>query len=234
MLSVDQLERMDNRSAAALYDAEVQQIPLLPRETQPPYIAQAQAGDQVAQHVLLHNCLNWMKRRAKATYLDRTPMHTDLMDLISHANMKMLEAMPCALAANDPISYLMTVGANEMRWYCLYRDPLITRKRDEPLTYSHPATVSLEATNETATAEAAYAADNPEYEVVCSALAKLSKRHRTVLIYAYGLNGEKKLSNEDIAIELQLPKETIEKYLWRTKRRLAAKLGSYAAVKGLR
>ena len=54
-----------------------------------------------------------------------------------------------------------------------------------------------------------------------------------VLTFAYGLNGEPKLCNEDIAAELDLPKETIEKYLWRAKRRLAAILGSYAAAKGL-
>jgi DNA-directed RNA polymerase specialized sigma24 family protein len=233
MLSLDQLERMDDLSAGALYDAEVKQIPLVPREDQLPYIAQAQAGDQVAQHVLLHNCLNWMKRRAKATYLDRMPQHTDLMDLISHANMKMLEAMPYALAANDPIAYLMTVGANEMRWYCLYCDPLIMRKRDEPLTYSHPATVSLEASNGAVTDEAACVAAQPEYKLVYRALAQLSRQHCMVLTYAYGLNGEKKLSNEAIATELHLPKETIEKYLWRAKRRLAAQLGSYAAAKGL-
>jgi DNA-directed RNA polymerase specialized sigma24 family protein len=234
MLPLDQLERMDDLSAAALYDAEVKQIPLLPREDQPPYIIQAQAGDVVAQHVLLHNCLNWMKRQAKTIYLDRMPRHTDLMDLISHANVKMLEAMPCALAANDPISYLMTVGANEMRWYCLYHDPLVTRKRDEPLTYSHPGTVSLEASNEALAEQAACPAAQPEYKVVYRTLAQLSKRHRIVLTYAYGLNGDKKLCNEDIAAELHLPKETIEKYLWRAKRRLAAKLGSYAAAKGLK
>ena len=177
MLSLDQLERMDDLSAAALYDAEVKRIPLLPREEQPPYIAQAQAGDQVAQHVLLHNCLNWMKRQALATYVDRMPKHSDLMDLIAHANMKMVEAMPAALAANDPISYLMTVGANEMRWYCLYRDPMIMRKRDEPLTYSHPKTVSLEASNGAGTEVTVCTAGNPEYSVVYSALAQLSTRH---------------------------------------------------------
>ena len=120
-----------------------------------------------------------------------------------------------------------------MRWYCLYRDPLIARKRDEPLTYSHPTTVSLEASDGTVSEETAPAETPPEYNIVYCALAQLSSRHRMVLTYAYGLNGEKKLCNEDIAAELDLPKETIEKYLWRAKRRLVAILGSYAAAKGL-
>jgi hypothetical protein len=67
------------------------------------------------------------------------------MDLIGEANVKMLEAMPNALQANDPIAYLMGVSAIEIRRYCAYHDPLIKRSKDKPAV-THQ-TVSLDADN---------------------------------------------------------------------------------------
>jgi RNA polymerase sigma factor (sigma-70 family) len=232
MLPVDVLNRMDDLSAATLYQSEVRRIPLLSREEQTPYIDQARQGDTDAQSVLMHTCLNWVMRQARTTYRNRLPQHTDMMDLVGVANLKMWEAMHKALAANDPIAYLISVGATEMHRYCLYADPLIKRQRDQPFTKPHPAMVSLEA-NDTVTTEQP-PTDKPHLRLVYQALGTLSARHRTVLTAAYGLNGETAHKNEDIAAMLNLPKATVEKYLWRAKRRLAVKLGAYATELGLR
>jgi RNA polymerase sigma factor (sigma-70 family) len=210
----------------------VRRIPLLSREAQAPYIVQARQGDTDAQYALLHNCLNWTMRQARTTHSNHLPQHTDMMDLVGQANLKMWEAMPKALAAHDPIAYLMSVGATEMQRYCLYADPLIKRQRDQPFTKPHPATVSLEATDTISPEQPP--SGRPELRLVHRALSTLSARHRTVLTVAYGLNGEKVHKNEDIAAMLNSPKATVEKYLWRAKKRLAAKLGAYATELGLR
>lgn len=228
--TIDDLNRMDDLSGAALYRAEVQRIPYLTREQQADYVGAAQAADTVATHALILNCLNWTMRRARAIYRDREPEHTDVMDLVGTANMRMLEAVPHALTADDPVSYLMTVASNAMRWQVTYRDPLVTRQRDQPLTREHPTTVSLEDWDmPVAEAEPS----TGERQFVYEALATLSTRHQIVLEAAYGLHGGQAMKNEDIALMLNVSKGTVEKYLWRAKRRLAAKLGSYLTELGL-
>jgi RNA polymerase sigma factor (sigma-70 family) len=222
--SADELNRMDDLSGAALYRAEVKRIGFIPRDEQSGYIDAAREGNEAAQHRLILNCLNWTMRRAAAIYHDREPEHTDVMDLIGQANMRMVEVAPKALAADDPISYFMSVAANEMRWHVTYHDPLVKRKRDQPLTSAHPSTVSLEGRDaplhETPP-------DRQDFGIVYKALGTLSKRHQMVLAAAYGLHGETVRKNEDIAAMLNVSKATVEKYLWRAKRRLAAKLASY-------
>ena len=126
--TLDDLNRMDDLSGVALYRAEVQRIPYLTREQQADYVSAAQAGNTDATHALVLNCLNWTMRRARAIHRDREPQHTDVMDLVGTANIRMLEAAPNALGADDPVSYLMTVASNAMRWQVTYKDPLVTRQ----------------------------------------------------------------------------------------------------------
>lgn len=222
MLGIDELQQMSDLSGPALYRAEVKRIPFIPRDEQSAYVEAAQAGDTDAQHELILNCLNWTMRRAHAMCRDYAPQHSDMMDLIGHARLKMMEALPCALRADDSIAYCMMVGASAIRWYCLYNDPLVQRKRDEPLTYSHPTTVSLEAHD--ALPDNELPQDELEYKIVYEALGQLSNRHQAVLIAAYGLHGEARHRNEDIAAMLGVDKGTVEKYLWRAKKRLEDKL----------
>jgi len=228
--TIDELNWMDDLSGAALYRMEVQRISYLSREQQADYIGQAQAGDANATHALILNCLNWAMRRARAIHRVREPQHTDVMDLVGTANMRMLEVMPSALQADDPISYLMTVASNAMRWQVTYRDSLVTRQRDQPLANAHPTTVSLEDWD-VPIAEAA--PTQQDYQFVYDALKQCSRRHQIVLEAAYGLHGGKAMKNEDIAAMLHVSKGTVEKYLWRAKRRLAAKLGPYLTELGL-
>src|SRR5438067_13593371 len=143
--TLDELKRMDDLSGSTLLSAEVKRITLLAREEQPAYIEAAQVGDTDATHALILNCLNWTMTKAASIYRDREPAHSDLMDLVGHGHLKMLEALPKALHANDPTRYLMSVSALEMRLYCTYDDPLVRRSRWRPKSDNHPTTVSLEA-----------------------------------------------------------------------------------------
>jgi RNA polymerase sigma factor (sigma-70 family) len=227
--TLDELKRMDDLSGAALYRAEVQRIPFLAREEQPAYIEAAVGGDVDATHALILNCLNWTMRRARAIHRDREPEHTDVMDLVGTANLRMLETVPNALQADDPVAYLMTVASHAMRWQVTYRDPLVTRQRDQPFTKPHPSTVKLEDREVPVTEIPATVSD---CQFVYDALAKLSKRHQIVLEAAYGLRGGRAMKNEDIALMLHVSKETVEKYLWRARRRLARKLGELGMGRG--
>jgi RNA polymerase sigma factor (sigma-70 family) len=220
--TLDELKRMDDLSGANLYRAEVQRIPYLPRDEQPAYIEAAVSGDREATHALILNCLNWTMRRAHTIHRDREPEHTDVMDLVGTANVRMLETVPNALQADDPVAYLMTVASHAMRWHVTYRDPLVTRHRDQPFTKPHPGTVRLEERDVPVTDCVAAPAD---CQFVYEALSKLSKRHQIVLEAAYGLRGSRAMKNEDIALMLNVDKGTVEKYLWRAKKRLARKLG---------
>jgi RNA polymerase sigma factor (sigma-70 family) len=228
--TIDELNRMDDLSGATLYRMEVQRIAFLSREQQADYVGAAQAGDTGATQALILNCLNWTMRRARAIHRDREPQHTDVMDLVGTANVRMLEALPNALQADDPTSYLMTVASNAMRWQVTYRDPLVTRQRDQPLANAHPTTVSLEDRD---VSVAAAPSSTSECQFVYDALKQLSKRHQVVLAAAYGLRGERVMKNEDIAAMLHVSKGTVEKYLWRAKRRLMAKLGPYLTELGV-
>ena len=233
MLTIDELSQMTDISGPALYRAEVRRIPIIPRDEQPAYIEAARNSEEAAGHELILNCLNWTMSRAAAICRDRPPEHSDMMDLVGQANVKMVETMPNALAAKDPVAYLMSVSAWEMQRYRMYHDPLIKRPKDKPPDTPHPGTVSLD-TIETPASQEIPPPDIPEYKIVHKALGQLGKRQRIVLMAAYGLNGGTRQRNEDIAAMLHMSKQTVEVYLWRAKKRLAAKLAPYLGELGLR
>src|SRR2546430_2409019 len=97
LLPLEQLQQMDDLSGSTLYSAEVRRIPFIAREEQPTYVEAARNGDNEARNALLLNCLNWTMTKAASIYRDREPAHSDLMDLVGHAHLKMLEALPKAL-----------------------------------------------------------------------------------------------------------------------------------------
>jgi len=237
--TIAELDQMDDLSGSALYSAEVKRIPFIPREEQAVYVEAARMGDETAQQRLLMNCLNWTMTKAASVYRDREPAHSDLIDLVSHAHLKMLEALPKAVHADDPMRYLMSVSALEMRLYCTYEDPLVKRPRWRLKDNNHPTTVSLEAgTNppvETiAVTDERERIDALEYQLVQDALADLAERRRQVLTAAYGLFDHPAMHIAEIALMLNVPKKVVENDLYRGKRALAAKLGPYAAELGLR
>lgn len=79
---------------------------------------------------------------AKATviYTENHPVHSDIMDLVGQANVEIIEALPIALEADNPIRYLMSVGALAMKRYCFYNDPLVKRPRGRGDDYKHIVT----------------------------------------------------------------------------------------------
>ena len=238
MLTADELGPMQDLSGAALFSAEVKRIPFIPRDQQSAYVEAAKNGEIDARHALITNCLNWTITKAASIYQDKQPEHSDLMDLVGHAHISMLEALPRALRARDPVRYLMAVSEVEMKMYCLYHDPMVQRPYWRAPTYSHPTTVSLEEQPYVLDAAEMHAGenipDNPALRVVYDALAGMSSRRRQIVTAAYGLDGHPAMRISDIALKFDLSKKTVENYLYRSKRELARKLGPYLGKLGIR
>src|SRR5438046_2030010 len=124
MLTIDELDQMDDLSGSALLRAEVQRIRYLTPGERDNYIAAARSGNEEARSALLTDCLHFVLYKASVTYQERRPPHSDMMDLIGHAHIKLLEAFPKALTADAPMKYLLSIAAIEMRLYCTYDDPM--------------------------------------------------------------------------------------------------------------
>ncbi|SRR6266571_5272767 len=238
MPTIDVLDQMDDLTGSALYSAEVRRIPFLTNDEQAGYIEAARNGDEAARQRLLLNCLNWTMTKAASIYQEREPAHSDLMDLVGHANVKLCEALDNALVSSSPVKYLMSVAALEMKFYCIYHDQIVMRSRNRPVSDTHPITVSIEqAPVETiAAAEVQLSTDEPPeaaYHIVHDAIRSLSDRRREVITAAFGLFDQPALHAADIALMLNIPKRSVENYLCRAKRQLAAKLAPYVTEKGL-
>ncbi len=227
MLTIDELDKLPDISGVALYKAEVQHISLL-SEAEEAYTAEAaRQGDTEARDVLIHQCLRFVLSKAQVVYRDFQPAHTSVMDLIGQAHVTLLETMPNALASTDPVRYLMSVAAKEMKRTCLYDDPLIARKRGLPLTRQHPVTVHTDM-DQLPTPEPLPITPSEQLQ---EAVMGLSEKKRLVLIAAYGLFGQARKPRQEIADELDMKKVTVDKYLYVAKRRLAEKLGGWPPVK---
>ncbi len=245
LLTIDELNRMDDITAAEQYSAEVRRIEFLTREQQAAYVTAAQAGNEDARHALIVNCLNWTLSKAAYTWLNEEPGHTDVLDLAQHANLKMLEALPRALTCENPTSYLLSVAAHEMRLYCIYEDHLVRRPNHPVKTKQFPETVSLEADSYSLLActpgpdcslespEAKECLDSPEYKIVEAAMRDMSWRRRQVLSCVYGLFGNPAMRVADVALMLNVPVKIVENELYRGKKCLAKKLVPYLAELGV-
>ncbi len=233
MLTTDELDQLDDLSGRVLYEVEVQRIPYLTPDERDAYIAEARLGSQEARNQLITDCLHYTLYKADVTYRDRTPPHSDVMDLIGHAHVTLLEVFPKALMAEKPIKYLLSMAAVEMRLYCTYDDPLIRRSRTKPFSADHPHTVTIEAAQlvvDTASEPMAEA----EYRLVYGAVHELTEQRRDILIAVYGLFGQPTSSIEDIAALRHLKVATVKNYLWRAKVKLAKRLGPYVLDKWLK
>lgn len=145
MLTLDELKEMGDISGLALYHAEAKRIPPLTPQEQGTLLEEARHGSVAARNRVLMNCLSDTMRMAKYKLSERELRHSDLMDLIGVANVKMLEKFPKALEKEDPIQYLMTEVMYDMKHYMLYNDPMIQRSRQIKFDRSHPITSSGEA-----------------------------------------------------------------------------------------
>jgi RNA polymerase sigma factor (sigma-70 family) len=243
MLPLETLDRMDDISGSALYTAETNQIEFLTNEQQAAYTQAALNGDEQARNALLTNCLHWTLSKAAFTWMEREPGHSDLMDLVGHANMKMCETMPKALKSSDPMKYLLSVAASEMKQYCTYEDPMVQRPRGTYPPKPVTPTFSLEDSPRLQTtpgpdvrlesAEARERLDSPEYKLVFEALQELTKRRRTILMAIYGLFGHPAMTMTEIAAMLNITKKAVEGDLYSGKKQLAERLAPYVVEKGL-
>jgi len=225
MLSIDELDQFDGLSGAALHSAEVQRIPYLTPDERDGYIEAARLGSIDARNALITDCLHYTLYKAGVTYHERRPAHSDLMDLVGHAHVTLVEAFPRALQAEKPIKYLLSIVALEMRLYCTYDDPMIRRPRTRPFSANHPYTVSIEAAGEPEAAEGAEQRPNEAYQLVYDAVQQLTQQRREIITAVYGLFGHSVSRIEEIAEQRQLKVATVKNYLWRAKTTLARKLG---------
>jgi DNA-directed RNA polymerase specialized sigma subunit len=220
-------------SAHDLYSAEVQHIDRLTPEQQAQAIAEAQSGNVEAQHALVAHCLNWTRMKAEAIHQEYQPRHTDVMDLIGHGNLKMLEGLPHALQAKDPVRYLMSTAANEMQRYVYYHDPMIQRSRKTPDAL--PDTVRLDAgqwphVQRLAGPDIHLVAETTAmatHQFVYEALARISEHRRKLLASYFGLDGQPAQRQQDIADELGVPKRRVAKGIESAKAMLARRLAPY-------
>lgn len=183
--------------------------------------------------------------KAASIFEEREPAHSDLMDLVGHANVKLCEALDNALTSSSPVKYLMSVAALEMKFYCIYHDQLVMRSRNRPVSGTHPVTVSIEQGSaaplqtiagpdvQLTSGETSEGLQEAEYQIVHDAIRSLSDRRREVITAAFGLFDQPALHAADIAVMLNIPKRSVENYLCRAKRQLAAKLAPYVTEKGL-
>src|SRR6266566_3576990 len=118
MLTTDELDQLDDLSGAALYRAEVKRIPYLTRDEAAACIEAARNGSIYARNKLICYFLHYTLYKADVTYRDRHPPHSDVMDVVGHAHVTLLEAFPRAMMAEKPIKYLLSMAALEMRLYC--------------------------------------------------------------------------------------------------------------------
>ena len=100
MLTTDELDQLDYLSGHVLYEAEVQRIPYLTPDERDAYIAEARLGSQEARNQLITDCLHYTLYKANVIYQEHRPPHSDMMDLVGHAHVKLLEAFPKALTAD--------------------------------------------------------------------------------------------------------------------------------------
>lgn len=242
MLTVEELSRLDDLSARTLYSAEIKRIPIMPRDVQPQYVEAARNGDMAARNALIENCQNWLFKKAVLLTLTRDLHHSDLLDMISHANVTMLEASERALEARDPMKYLMGVGHREMQRWMYYFDPMIKKPKEIHEGYVHPQTFSGEAGEwpffdhlkapdiRLVSPETLEAESRERHAPLYDAIGELPEAWQMSLTTFCGLSDEPSGTAEDVAASLGVHEKTVERHVRYAKAELAQKLGQLAEL----
>lgn len=231
MLEIDTIEALEKEgtlSASTLYSAEVARLPRLSREEQKTLVDLARSGQEEARHRLLLNCLHWTLLMAHRIYKERRPLHIEVLDLAGEANLKMVEKMEKALAANDPIAYLMTIAIQTIRVYCTYHAPLIQRPEwysrqalaeldpflppmeslDEPLCTGSNVLRSEQIAApvlDLAATEQQKQRTDARFALLYQAITCLNRPQRATTVRLYGLFGQPRETMSDIASASRLP-----------------------------
>lgn len=251
MLTIEELNAMDELSAYTLYDTEVKRLPGLARETSPALVRLARNGDELARQQLVLGCLRHVLIKACFYYQERQPEHIDILDLAQEASLAMLEKLDKALSANDPVAYIVTVAYQAIRIYCSYHAPMIQK----PESYSlkrmaevdpYPASVEsfdvpisegsvrlriehIEApalrldTDESVEAQGQY-----RFAALYEAIKHhLSPQQRATLIRQFGLFGQPAETLEEIAQSSHLQPSTVKNTGFRARQKLNSLLETH-------
>jgi DNA-directed RNA polymerase specialized sigma24 family protein len=178
-------------------------------------IARARFGDQAARDELLLWVLSPVKRFAARYYLAfywEASAGISPDDLVSEATLRMLERWPAALAASNPLAYLLSVAYATIRHTMIQeRSPIHTPytpgERPIPVKSLH---APLDAESEdtlldvlpAVTDTASASCDEQEYTLLYEAAARLSERERAVIAEWYGLYETAPASMETILSQI--------------------------------
>ena len=245
--TIDAFVPRGDLSAYTLYHAEVARLARFSREEQEELVARARQGQDEARQLLLLNCLRWTLLFARRMYYERQPQHVDLLDLAAEANLKMVEKMDKALAAHDPVAYLLSIAAQEIRVYCTYRAPLIQRptwysrtelaalapllapleRLDVPrgdesktLRHEHVAAPTLDLEPEEEKDQRTHA----RFTLLYHALHRLSQQQRATTIRLYGLCGQPTETPNELATAWHLKPQSVRSHAREARRRLSQML----------
>lgn len=187
-------------------------IHLWPQEEQEAVVARARAGDQQARDLLLCSCLSFIFHRGWR-YKDDI-RHNDLMDLISVGNLAMVEALEKALYADNPIKYLMSVGAYAITHCVFHNSPMITRGYR---TVETPVVSLEEFSNSDLSYEGGIGVVDesdrrePERHIsLYQALDQLTEKQREVVVRHVGLEEHAPTALKQISRELGLEKSAAQ------------------------
>src|SRR5260370_30956474 len=114
-------------TATQQYRQSIDKIQRPTEEEEVLLVEQARNGCQEAKWQLIEGCLKYIFVVASkyAVYLS----HEEPIDLVQHANVKVVELFDIALEKNNPAAYLRGIAYREIQQYCIYRSTLIVRAR---------------------------------------------------------------------------------------------------------
>jgi RNA polymerase sigma factor (sigma-70 family) len=202
MLTSEQQYRKDVRFLQIA--EEVQQIS---KEEQQQIVERARKGDTQAQEAIILSLVpkcESLSRHYCRTY-EWASARIEYLDLVQVGNLAILQALPRALASDDPYPYLYKVARYEISRYCMRYASLITTPQPHPFVNQgkplpHVMMESLnkpyDEENEERTWEACLAEKAPveeterDYQPLYEAVEKLSPRVRETIKRHYGLGRE--------------------------------------------
>ncbi len=222
MLTIEELNAMDDLSANILYAVEVARLASLSLAQEQELVLLARKGSEDAKADLIVSVLHYALGKARAAYNLKQFEHDDLLDLVQVASLAMLESLDRALQRANPVSYLRGIARRSIALYWGYRRSLVSKpagltrkqieKRGPVVVESLDAPLVLDGTlirldvvaapmSDPAAileAEESPAERQARYAALHSALATLSPHERQVLTLRFGLDGQPGMGRENI------------------------------------
>lgn len=226
MLTLEELQQITDISGPTLYSAEAKRIPRLTRDEQKAVIEKARQGDADARDAVVMNCLNWTMMKAAYIHAVASPEHLDLMDLVGVGYVEIMEKVDRSLEKDDPVIYLLSSAAYEMKSHAGFKDDLISRPRasTEALKKRDPFPVRTVTLEEKMYEISSVAPTETSYPSLHEAMNSLTPSCRRTIIESYGLNGQPAKTLQEIAKESNLKYSGVRDAHLRGRKQLAEKL----------